>query len=73
MFHKPFPCLPKSSYPKINRQKYRKDTEPFIPCFRYLSYFPLEETKNFCSTIVTHFVVGDLCKKIRPQHHARPS
>ena len=27
--------------------------------------FPFEETKNFCSTIVTHFVVGDLCKNVR--------
>ena len=28
--------------------------------FWFLSYFPFGETKNFCSTIVTSFVVGDL-------------
>ena len=33
-----------------------------IACF--LSYFPFGETKNFCSAIVTHFVVGDLCKNV---------
>ena len=31
----------------------------------FLSYFPFGETKNFCYTIVTRFVVGDLCKDIR--------
>ena len=30
-----------------------------------LSYFPFGEIKNFCYTIVTHFVVGDLCKNVR--------
>ena len=29
-----------------------------------LSYFPFVETKNFCSTIVTHFAVGELGKCI---------
>ena len=28
-------------------------------------YFPLGESKNFCCTIVTHFVVWDLCKNVR--------
>ena len=30
-----------------------------------LSYFSFGETKSFCSTIVTHFVVGDLCQNVR--------
>ena len=30
--------------------------------YLFLSYFPFGETKNFCSAIVTHFVVGDLYK-----------
>ena len=29
----------------------------------YIILFSFGETKNFCSTIVTRFVVGDLCKK----------
>ena len=32
---------------------------------KLFTYFPFGETKNFCSTIVTHFVVGDLCKNVK--------
>ena len=31
----------------------------------YMSHSPLGETKNFCSIIVTHFIVGNLCKNVR--------
>ena len=29
-----------------------------------MCFFPFGESKNFSSTIVTHFVVGDSCKKL---------
>ena len=31
----------------------------------YVFFLSFERTKNFCFTIVTHIVVGDLCKNVR--------
>ena len=33
--------------------------------FAHVSFFPCGRTQKFCSGIVTHIVVGNLCKNVR--------
>ena len=44
---------------------YKESERERESCILHVSYFTLEVTKNFCSALVTHFVVGNLSKNKR--------